>query len=73
MSDTPETNRRIIPDVKYCNDAGDSVYTDCVPAGLARKLERERDEARRASKILKKKVKRLNPWVDTEPPPWENE
>jgi len=53
MDHTPETDAQLIPDVKHSNDDGDSIYSDCVPAELARKLETERNELLDATRNLK--------------------
>jgi hypothetical protein len=47
MSDTPETDKNT------WSDSSEGIFTEVVSSDFARKLERERDEAREVARLLK--------------------
>ena len=59
MSDTPYTDERAVPHIGFYSCA-------TVPAEFARKLERERDEARKAFKEMWRSGDAFLPHVDSE-------
>lgn len=74
MSDTPETDDEIRTprfDFEYMGEP------ECVDASFARKLERERDEARSVAAVMRDKAagrEKGDPevWEDDEIFPWDN-
>jgi hypothetical protein len=58
MSDTPETEMHT--PASYAIIRPDGVRTDYVPADFARKLERERDEARRQLAAAKESLNAIH-------------